>query len=342
MFGINFIKFQPNIYALKYKNGKIVKEGIGLSFFYHAPTTSLVSIPVSGIDTPFIFKEITKDFQLVTIQGQLSFRISSPTRIAKLLNYTIDNIGHKYISDDPTKLEQRAINIVQVLTKRQLSEMTLKDSLMASDKLTQSILTGIQQNKEIDSLGLEILGLSIIAIKPNQETGRALEAKTRENILKEADDAIYERRNSSVEQERKIKENELNTEIAIENKKKDIKKTQMETEKLVQEKKQELKISAKEFEIGQEERNKKFVQIKAENMKIESDAKAYSILTTMKAYDGVDPNILQALSNMGVDAQRVISMAFQEIAKKADKIGELNISPDLLNNLLDQQPKYKK
>ena len=51
----------------------------------------------------------------------------------------------------------------------------------------------------------------------------ALEAETREKILKESDDAIYLRRNSSVEQERKIKENELNTEIAVENKKKQIK-----------------------------------------------------------------------------------------------------------------------
>ena len=46
---------------------------------------------------------------------------------------------------------------------------------------------------------------------------------TREEILKKADEALYERRNASIEQERRVKENELNTEIAIENKKKQIK-----------------------------------------------------------------------------------------------------------------------
>lgn len=29
MFGVGFIKFQPSDYVLKYKNGKIVKEGVG-------------------------------------------------------------------------------------------------------------------------------------------------------------------------------------------------------------------------------------------------------------------------------------------------------------------------
>lgn len=42
MFGIKFIKVQPTTYLLQYRRGKIVREGLGLSFFYYAPTTSLV------------------------------------------------------------------------------------------------------------------------------------------------------------------------------------------------------------------------------------------------------------------------------------------------------------
>lgn len=32
MFGFRFVKFQPSDYVLKVKNGKVVREGIGLSF----------------------------------------------------------------------------------------------------------------------------------------------------------------------------------------------------------------------------------------------------------------------------------------------------------------------
>ena len=56
MFGFRFIKFQPSEYVLKYRNGRIVKEGAGISFRYYAPTTSIVVVPVGSVDaTPNLF-----------------------------------------------------------------------------------------------------------------------------------------------------------------------------------------------------------------------------------------------------------------------------------------------
>jgi len=46
-------------------------------------------------------------------------------------------------------------------------------------------------------------------------------------LLREADEATYARRNAAVEQERTIKENELNTEIAIEDKKHQMREAEM-------------------------------------------------------------------------------------------------------------------
>jgi len=54
MFGIKFTKGQPTTYLLQYRRGKIVREGVGLSFFYYSPTTSLVAVPVASTDTPVI------------------------------------------------------------------------------------------------------------------------------------------------------------------------------------------------------------------------------------------------------------------------------------------------
>lgn len=41
MFGVKFIKFMPGDYVLKYKNGEVVREGIGLSFFIMLPQPRL-------------------------------------------------------------------------------------------------------------------------------------------------------------------------------------------------------------------------------------------------------------------------------------------------------------
>jgi hypothetical protein len=44
--------------------------------------------------------------------------------------------------------------------------------------------------------------------------------------------------------------------------------------------------------------------------------------------------VLQALATTGMKPQQLIAFAFQELAAKADKIGNLNISPELLSQLL--------
>jgi len=341
MFGIKFIKVQPTTYLLQYRGGKIVREGLGLSFFYYAPTTSLVSVPVASTDTPFIFQETTADFQTVTIQGQVTYRVSEPKRLALLLNYTLANNGQTYISEDPEKLSERVIHVINVLARAELQKLGLREAIRASESLVQAVKSKLTASQEITSLGLEILGLSILAIKPTPETARALEAETREKLLREADEAIYARRNAAVEQERAIKENELNTEIAVENKKRQIRETQMDAERAVQEKRHLLEKEALAANIGLEQNRKNLVTLAAENAKAEADTRAYGISTTMQALGSVDTRILQALASTGMKPDQLIAFAFQELAGKADKIGQLNISPDLLRELLDSRPEKK-
>ena len=339
MFGIKFIKFQPTSYILHFKHGKVVQEGSGLSFFYYAPTSSLVSVPTGSTDAPFIFEEVTTDYQALTIQGQATYKVAEPKKLASLLNFTLDPSGRAYVSDDPKKLPQRIINAVQVLTNKAIAGLSLRQALRASESLVQTIAAGLEASAEVKSLGVNILGISILAIKPNKETARALEAEAREQILREADDAIYTRRNSSVEQERKIKENELNTEIAVENKKRQIREAQMDAEKSVQEKKHQLDEAQMAFSISQEDEKTKLVELTVQNARAEADANAYAIGATMNAFRGVDPVVVQALASSGMNPQQLIAAAFQGLAEKAERIGQLNITPDLLHELIKRPGK---
>jgi len=337
MFGFRFIKVQPTTYLLQYRNGKLVREGAGLSFFYFAPSTSLVSIPIASVDMPFIFAEVTADFQNITIQGQVTYRVSDPKTLSKMLNFVLNEKGTNYISDDPTKLPQRIINLVQVHMRAELQSLTLRQVLHASELLVSKVSESLPASNTLQSLGIEILGLSILEISPNPETARALEAQAREQLLRESDEAIYARRNASVEQERAIKENELNTEIAIENKKREIRETQMDAERIVQEKQRVLNEEKMAEKIALEERNKELVSLAVENMKNEADAKAYSISVAMKAVAEINPKIVQALTSVTMEPAQIIAMAFQELAGSADKIGQLNISPDMLQELLKKR-----
>jgi hypothetical protein len=334
MFGFRFIKIPPTTHVIQYSGGNVVREGAGLSFFYYSPTTSLVAVPVGSTDVPFIFEEQTSDYQNVSLQGQITYRIADPKKLAVLMDFTLAPNGRGYASEDPEKLPQRVINLVHVLARAEIEKLPLRQALRASEPLVAAIRSQLGALPELAALGLEILGLSILAIKPTPETARALEAETREQLLRGADEAIYSRRNAAVEQERSIRENELNTEIAVENKKRQIRETQMDAERAVQEKQAQLERAQLDTNIGLEEERKKLVALTAENARAEADARGYGIATTMSALAKADPGVLQALATTGMKPEQLIAFAFQELAGKADKIGQLNISPDLLRELL--------
>lgn len=315
MFGIKFIKVDPSTYLIKSRNGKVIKEGFGLSFFYHAPSTSLVSVPMGSEDIPFMFSEMTGDFQEVTIQGQVTCKIVDIQAITKMLNYTLNARG-EYVSEDPKKLARRIINMVQVSLRKDLEKINLKQSISSGEKIAGTIQAELMNSSALKKLGVEVIGFSILGVKPNKETARALEAETREALLKQADDALYLRRNSAIEQERTIKENELRTEVTIEEKKREMRESEI-TGKIVLEKK-----------------NEELVALVVENSKKEAEAKAYAIETSMAAISKIDSKTIQALAMVGMDPAQLIAASFRDLSENADKIGQLNITPDLLTQLM--------
>ncbi|WP_228442982.1 SPFH domain-containing protein [Chryseobacterium nematophagum] len=319
-------------YVLHFKNGKTVKEGRGLSFFYFAPKSSIVAIPMGSNDLPFIFNENTFDYQTVTIQGQISYKITDPKAISNTLDFTVNEAG-VYKKNDIEKLNQRIINLAQTATSSFIHGLGLKDAIRSAKQIEANILEGLMSSETIKTMGIEVLGANILAVQTTPEMARALETETREKLQQQADEAIYERRNFAVEQERKIKESELNTEIAIEEKQKQIEEKRMETEVQQEENNRilrEMKIAA---DISVENQRRQLIEQKTENDRKEAETQGYILETSLKPYKEIDWKVLSALSGKQ-DAKNNIALAFRELAENAGKIGNLNISPDLLENLL--------
>ena len=341
MLGISFIKAQPTTHLIQFRGGKVIREGAGLSLFYFAPTSSLVAIPVGSRDCPFIFENVTSDFQSVTVQGQVTYRISNPVNAARLLNYTLKADGRTYDSDDPEKLPERVVATARVLIQQVIRTLGLREALAAANQVSAKVAQAFSAHPEVAALGLELLGFSILSIKPTAETGRALEAEARESILQAADEAVFDRRNSAVDRERKIRENELNTEIVVEQKKRQIRETQMEAEASLRRKKHALEKADMEAGVVLEEERKAFVEKKADNIRTLAEADAHRVGAVVEALKNADPRIVQMLATSGMEPGQLIAQAFGAIAENAERIGELNVSPDLLSSLLHANGKQK-
>lgn len=332
--GFEFVKAQPTTHLLQYRGGRVVREGAGLSFIYYRPFSTVAAVPVGSRDAPFIFELVTHDFQSVTVQGQVAYRVAEPRKAAAMLDFALRPGGKGYVSDDPQKLPERVLAIAEVLLQQAVKGLRLKDALRGSETLATQVAAGLGSHGEMTALGLQVLGVSVLAVRPTPETARALEAEAREAILKSADEAIFQRRNAAVEQERAIRENELDTEVAVEQKRRLIRETQMEAEASVRARKNALRSADMEADITLEDRRKSLVSGQAENTRTLAEAEAHRVAAVMKALEPADPRVVQALAAVGMQPGQLIAQAFGGIAEKAERIGSLNVSPELLQGLL--------
>lgn len=281
-----YFKAEPTEYILASANGQIFREGAGRAFWYWAPRTSIVLVPISTTDGTFVFNEVTGNFQSVTLQGQLTYRITQPQVISRLLNFTINPRTRRYLSEDPDKLNQRIVNIVQMYTRNELQQLSLEDALRRSESLARSVLGHMREEQSLVDLGVECLSLFFTSIKATPEMARALEAEYRESLQKRADQAIYSRRAEAVEQERKIKQNELSTEVDLEKRRQDL------------------------------------VELQGANARKQAEFEAEAVRISLAPYTALDSRLLMAL-------------AFRDFAENAGKIGNLTITSEILEQLLN-------
>lgn len=222
MFYINYFKGEPGEYIYLFKNGKIVREGRGISFFFINLSATVVVVPVKTIDAGFIFNEVTKNFQNVTVQGQITYRIAAAEKIWPILDFSVDPKTRAYVSEDPAKLLQRIIDAAQAATRAEIRRNALEEAIKNSEAIAGAVFDAMKKHPALEAMGVECLRVHFSSILPTPEMSKALEAEYRELLQRKADEAIYSRRAAAVEQERKIRENELGSEVALEKGKREL------------------------------------------------------------------------------------------------------------------------
>jgi hypothetical protein len=317
MFGLRYLKAPSTTYVMHFRGGQVTRHGAGLSFFYFAPTSVIVQVPVSSIDVPFAFTEVSTDFQDVTIQGNLTYRIADPAKLAALLDYSVDGRG-RFLSDDPSKLAERLVHVAQTGARTFVQMHPLREVLVGFGALAEAITAALRSSPTVTQLGAEVLEVAVVSLRADPEMSKALQAEAREQLLKEADEAIYARRNTAVELERTIRENELKTEIAVAQKQREVRETQMQAE------------------IAVEQQRATLVESKVENERKEAEARGNALRAVLEPVRDIDWRTLLAMQGRA-DAATLISAAFDQLAGNAERIGQLNISPDLLSTLLQHK-----
>ncbi len=316
---IRHLRSDPTMHALHYRRGELVRSGRGLAFWFRPLASGVAEVPVDDRELPYLFRGRSADFQELTVQGTMTYRVTEPETLADRIDFAVDLDSGRWAR---TPLEQVAGLMTQLaqqfvwdyLTSTQLREI-LTDGV---DQIRTRIREGLEGEAAVTDLGLEVAAVRVAAIQPEAEVERALQTPTRETIQQRADQATFERRALAVEKERAIAENELDNRIEL---------TRREEALVAQE--------------GQNGRQRAAEASAAQRIEAEGEADRLRLTAAARAEE------LEQVEGARVAAERertgiyrdiepaiVMALAANQLAGKLRTIEHLNISPDMLTPLL--------
>ncbi len=301
------------------RNGKIIHAGTGSSFWFRPLSAVLSEIPVDDRELPLLFHARTADFQDVTVQATLTFRLTDPALAAARIDFSIDPDTGRWRA---TPLEQVAGLLAETAQQHALdllAGMALTDALVGGVAAVRAaIAAGIADDPRLVATGIAVIGVRVVAIRPEPEVEKALRTPTRELVQQEADRATYERRAVAVERERAISENELQSQIELARRE----------EQLVGQRGTNARRGAEEDaaagQIATEaeaQRAERLAESRAVGVRTVGEAQAAAEAAKLAAYRDLPEGIL-------------FGLALKELAGHLPQINSLVLTPDLLAPVL--------
>lgn len=134
----------------------------------------------------------------------------------------------------------------------------------------------------------------------------------------------------------------MNAEIAVQEKQKILEIKKFETNKTKQEKNFELDFENVQNQMRIEQEKIELQKLLNQNLILSSEAKSKSMELELKPFKELPSDLLEIFLQSGMNTKQIISKAFLNLAKGSNKIGNLNISPELLNSLLSTTQNFHK
>src|SRR3569833_1333984 len=129
-FGFRHLRGAPTVHIRHYRRGKLAHDGVGLSFWYRPLTAVVSEVPVDDRELPLLFHARTADFQDVTVQRALTFRIEDPALAAQRIDFSIDPDTGRWRSDPLGQISGLLTENVQQYAVEVLTRTPLEEALV--------------------------------------------------------------------------------------------------------------------------------------------------------------------------------------------------------------------
>jgi regulator of protease activity HflC (stomatin/prohibitin superfamily) len=307
-------------HVLQYEGGRIRRSGRGLSFWFVPMTTSVAEVPVDDRDQSFLFHARSADFQDVTVQGVLTYRVVDPARLAERVDFSIDLRTGDHLKQPLERLSHTLAQLAERETWGYVARTPVREVLAEGQaRIRERIAAALTGHEALEAIGLSIVSVSVLSVKPKAELEKALESPTRERIQQDADEAVFTRRAQAVDKERAIQENELANRIELAKREEELIGQQGANAR------QQATESAEAGRIATEaeaQRTRVRGEAEGDSLRAVEGARVALEKARMEVYREVPPSVL-------------LGLAAQILAGKLDRIDHLNITPETLGPMLE-------
>ncbi len=315
---VRHLRSEPTSHILAYRDGKLRRSGRGLAFWFLPMGSAIAEVPIDDRDQPFLFTGRTRDFQLVTVQGVVTYRASDPEKLATRIDFAIDldRGGHRKQPLD--QLATLLTGLAQRIALKHIARLGVRELLTEGlEELQRSIEQGLVGDESLAEMGIQVVTARVYDLKPTAELEKALQTPTRETLQQAADQATFERRALAVEKERAIAENELKNQIELARREEELIAQRGQNERhRVQDDAEAKRIDS----LAQAERTRVEGEATAGRISAIENAKADAEKRRLDAYRDLPPEVL-------------LGLAAKELAGNL-QIEHLNITPELLGPVL--------
>lgn len=316
---IRHLRVAPTAHIRALRRGKVVRDGAGLAFWFRPLTAAMSEVPLDDRELPLLFHARTADFQDVTVQATVTYRVVDPALAAQRIDFAIATDTGRWRG---TPLEQVAALLTESaqqhgldLLARTTLTVALIDGISA---VRERMSTGLAADTRLAETGIEVIGVRVVAIRPEPDVERALQTPTREQVQQDADKATFERRAMAVERERAIGENELQTKIELARREEELVAQNGANDRL---KTQESWAADAIATEAKARREVALAEAQAQAARLVGEAEAAAEAARLAAYGDLSEATL-------------LGLALKELAVNLPKVEHLVLTPDLLAPVL--------
>lgn len=305
-------------YVVHLRNGRVQHEGVGQAFWFRPDVSVLSEVPATDQELPVLFHAITRDQQDVSVQASVTYRFGDPVVASQRLDFGIFPVPARG-QEASGRQQVGAIvgQLAQSLTVDLIATLDLAEALESGIGRVRTALGALGEDARLSATGIEVLGVRVLAVRPEGDVEKALRTPVRERLQSEADRATYERRAVAVERERKIAENELASQIELASRR----------ERLVAQE------GANQRREAEEAAAAALVSARsdAERREIAAAAEAGSVRQLGEAAAAKEAALMAVYANVGRDV--LTALALRDAASHLPNVGAVTVTPDLLSGL---------